>query len=99
MIRWWAEGLLEATAVPAAPSECWAVSTCGSVTGEVLGCSGRTAPGTPTTARVLSTLTRPNPVPRSSRATIVTAGRRVREVIGLTGPYAAVDEKLTGREN
>ncbi|WP_227012861.1 MULTISPECIES: ATP-binding cassette domain-containing protein [unclassified Pseudonocardia] len=68
--------------------------------GEVLALLGPNGAGKTTTVRVLSTLTRPD----GGTATVaghdvVTGARRVREVIGLTGQYAAVDEKLTGREN
>lgn len=68
--------------------------------GEVLALLGPNGAGKTTTVRVLSTLTRPD----GGTATVaghdvVNGARSVREVIGLTGQYAAVDEKLTGREN
>ncbi|MFD1860831.1 ATP-binding cassette domain-containing protein [Aeromicrobium camelliae] len=68
--------------------------------GEVLALLGPNGAGKTTTVRILSTLLRPD----AGTATIaghdvLTAPRRVREVISLTGQYAAVDEKLTGREN
>src|SRR5450755_278043 len=37
--------------------------------------------------------------PRCLAATSSTTPRGVRELLGLTGQFAAVDEKLTGREN
>ncbi len=53
-----------------------------------------------TTVRVLTTLLRPD----AGRATIdgidvVADPHRVRQRIGLTGQYAAVEERLAGREN
>ncbi len=68
--------------------------------GTVLALLGPNGAGKTTTVRILSTLLNAD----SGTATI--AGfdvakqpERVREVIGLTGQYAAVDEYLTGREN
>ncbi|MET8768077.1 ATP-binding cassette domain-containing protein [Streptomyces sp. NPDC004658] len=66
----------------------------------VYGLLGPNGAGKSTTVRILSTLTRPT----AGRATI--AGfdvaehpGKVREVIGLAGQHAAMDAKLTGREN
>jgi ABC-2 type transport system ATP-binding protein len=68
--------------------------------GEILGMLGPNGAGKTTTVRVLSTLLRPE------RGTAYVAGHdvvsgaaQVREVIGLTGQYAALDECLTGRAN
>jgi ABC-2 type transport system ATP-binding protein len=68
--------------------------------GSVLGLLGPNGAGKTTTVRVLATLLRPD----GGRATVaghdvVTEADRVRATIGLTGQYAAVDEKLTGHEN
>ena len=68
--------------------------------GEVLALLGPNGAGKTTTVRVLSTLTRADAgTAVVAGHDVVTAARQVREVIGLTGQYAAVDEKLTGREN
>jgi len=68
--------------------------------GTVLGLLGPNGAGKTTAVRILTTLLRPD----EGRATV--AGHdvlrdpaAVREVIGLSGQYAAVDEHLTGREN
>ncbi|MCL3860930.1 ATP-binding cassette domain-containing protein [Actinotalea sp. K2] len=68
--------------------------------GEVFAMLGPNGAGKTTTISILTTLLRPT----HGSATI--AGfdvarepRRVREVISLTGQFAAVDSKLTGREN
>ena len=68
--------------------------------GTVVGLLGPNGSGKTTTVRILSTLLQPD----AGSATI--AGHdvakdpdAVRQVIGLTGQYAAVDQYLTGREN
>jgi ABC-2 type transport system ATP-binding protein len=66
----------------------------------VLGVLGPNGAGKTTMVRILTTLLRPD----AGNATIdgidvVRAPRRARARIGLTGQYAAVDERLTGREN
>jgi len=68
--------------------------------GEVLGLLGPNGAGKTTVVRILATLLPPD----AGRVQI--AGydlardpREVRRRIGLTGQYAAVDERLTGREN
>ncbi|MEV2186048.1 MULTISPECIES: ATP-binding cassette domain-containing protein [unclassified Streptomyces] len=68
--------------------------------GTVLGVLGPNGAGKTTLVRCLSTLVRPD------AGTAVVAGcdvlrepRRLRRAIGLTGQYASVDEKLSGREN
>ena len=68
--------------------------------GTMLALLGPNGAGKTTTIRILSTLLKPD----SGTVTIqgynvVTQADRVREVIGLTGQSAAVDELLTGREN
>ncbi|AXG77511.1 ATP-binding cassette domain-containing protein [Streptomyces paludis] len=68
--------------------------------GTVLGVLGPNGAGKTTLVRILSTLVQPD------AGTAVVAGydvlrqpRQLRRTIGLTGQYASVDEKLSGREN
>jgi ABC-2 type transport system ATP-binding protein len=68
--------------------------------GSVLGMLGPNGAGKTTAVRVFSTLLRPD----AGRARIggfdvVRDAQRIRQIIGLSGQYAAVDENLTGREN
>ena len=68
--------------------------------GTVLGVLGPNGAGKTTAVRILTTLL----VPDGGRAVIdgidvVAEPQRVRSRIGLTGQYAAVDERLTAREN
>jgi ABC-2 type transport system ATP-binding protein len=68
--------------------------------GTVLGVLGPNGAGKTTTVRILSTLLRPD----SGYATVagidvIKNPEKVREVIGLSGQYAAVDEILTGYDN
>lgn len=68
--------------------------------GTVLGLLGPNGAGKTTAVRVLTTLLRPD----SGSATVLGIDvlkhpDRLRHLIGLAGQYAAVDEKLTGREN
>ena len=68
--------------------------------GTVLGLLGPNGAGKTTAVRVLTTLLRPD----AGRATVLGIDvaknpQQVRERIGLSGQYAAVDENLTGREN
>jgi ABC-2 type transport system ATP-binding protein len=68
--------------------------------GTVLGVLGPNGAGKTTAVRILTTLIKPD----EGRATIdgidvVADPQSVRARIGLTGQYAAVDERLTGREN
>jgi ABC-2 type transport system ATP-binding protein len=69
-------------------------------TGTVLGLLGPNGAGKTTAVRILSTII----VPDGGRARIlghdvVREAGRVRQLIGLAGQYATVDENLTGREN
>ncbi|MGW1884286.1 ATP-binding cassette domain-containing protein [Streptomyces sp. NPDC001970] len=68
--------------------------------GTVLGVLGPNGAGKTTLVRCLSTLIAPD----AGRATVagfdvVKQPRQLRRTIGLTGQYASVDEKLSGREN
>ncbi|MFY9325787.1 MAG: ATP-binding cassette domain-containing protein [Candidatus Nanopelagicales bacterium] len=69
-------------------------------TGTILGLLGPNGAGKTTTVRILSTLLQPD------AGSALVAGidilknpAQAREIIGLSGQYAAVDENLTGREN
>ncbi len=69
-------------------------------TGSVFGLLGPNGAGKTTSVKVFSTLTKPS----SGYATVngvdvVENPGGVRSSIGLTGQYAAVEERLTGREN
>ena len=69
-------------------------------TGSVLGLLGPNGAGKTTAVRVLATLLPAD----AGRATVggydvVHDAHRVRQLIGLTGQYASVDEQLTGVEN
>ena len=69
-------------------------------TGTVLAVLGPNGAGKITAVRILATLLRPD----QGRATVagydvVTQAHQVRQLIALTGQYAAVDESLTGVEN
>ncbi|KDN76743.1 ATP-binding cassette domain-containing protein [Streptomyces olindensis] len=68
--------------------------------GTVMGVLGPNGAGKTTLVRILSTLLQPD----SGQATVagydvVLQPRQLRRVIGLTGQYASVDEKLSGWEN
>ena len=68
--------------------------------GTVLGLLGPNGAGKTTAVRILATLIEAD----AGTATVggygvVDQAHQVREIIGLTGQYASVDEKLTGREN
>lgn len=68
--------------------------------GTVLSLLGPNGSGKTTTVRILSTLLKPD----SGRASVagidvIEHPQQVREIIGLSGQYAAVDETLTGWDN
>ncbi len=68
--------------------------------GTVLALIGANGAGKTTLVRILTTLL----VPDAGRAAVggwdvVDSGEGVRAMIGVTGQYAAVDERLTGQEN
>jgi oleandomycin transport system ATP-binding protein len=68
--------------------------------GTVFGLLGPNGAGKTTAVRIFATLLRPD----AGRATVggydvVGDAHRVRQLIGLTGQYASVDENLTGQEN
>jgi oleandomycin transport system ATP-binding protein len=69
-------------------------------TGSVLGLLGPNGAGKTTAVRILATLLRPD----AGSATVngydvVRDAHRVRQLIGLTGQYASVDEGLSGNNN
>ena len=68
--------------------------------GTVMGLLGPNGAGKTTTVRILTTLLKPD----AGKATVagldvVAEAHQLREAIGLSGQYAAVDENLTGFEN
>jgi oleandomycin transport system ATP-binding protein len=68
--------------------------------GSIFGLLGPNGAGKTTAVRILATLLRPD----SGRAyvlgrDVVSQAQRVRQVIGLTGQYAAVDDLISAREN
>ena len=66
----------------------------------VLGLLGPNGAGKTTTVRILTTLLQPDGgSARIDGIDVVDDPRAVRARIGLTGQYAAVDERLTGTEN
>ena len=68
--------------------------------GTVFGLLGPNGAGKTTTVRVLATLLHPDAGSASVAGhDVVREPDAVRSLIGLTGQYAAVDEKLTGHEN
>ncbi|MFE9247697.1 ATP-binding cassette domain-containing protein [Streptomyces sp. NPDC007088] len=68
--------------------------------GTVLGVLGPNGAGKTTLVRCLSTLITPDSGSASvAGVDVLREPRRLRRVIGLTGQYASVDEKLSGREN
>jgi oleandomycin transport system ATP-binding protein len=69
-------------------------------TGSVFGLLGPNGAGTTTAVRILATLVRPD----GGHAAVcghdvVSHAHQVRQLTGLTGQYASVDETLTGTEN
>ncbi|MCG5513513.1 ATP-binding cassette domain-containing protein [Ectothiorhodospira shaposhnikovii] len=68
--------------------------------GTVLGLLGPNGAGKTTLVRILATLLQADAgEARVGGFDVRTQAHQVRELIGLTGQYASVDEKLTGREN
>ncbi|MFE4798010.1 ATP-binding cassette domain-containing protein [Streptomyces sp. NPDC056708] len=68
--------------------------------GTVLGVLGPNGAGKTTLVRCLSTLERPDAgTARVAGCDVVKNPRQLRRIIGLTGQYASVDEKLSGWEN
>ncbi len=68
--------------------------------GTVLGMLGPNGAGKTTAVRILATLTQPDGgAARVGGYDIVRQAHEVRQLIGLTGQFAAVDENLSGREN
>ena len=69
-------------------------------TGKVLGLLGPNGAGKTTLVRILATLLKPDSgIVKVGGIDVLRQPQRVREIIGLAGQYAAVDELLTGREN
>ena len=68
--------------------------------GTVIGLLGPNGAGKTTLIRILTTLMQPDAgVANIEGYDVVEKPQAVREIIGLAGQYAAVDENLTGREN
>jgi oleandomycin transport system ATP-binding protein len=69
-------------------------------TGSVLGVLGPNGAGKTTAVRILATLLQPDQGHAAVGGyDVVAEAHRVRQLIALTGQYAAVDENLTGVEN
>ena len=68
--------------------------------GTVLGVLGPNGAGKTTTVRILSTLLEPDSGHASvAGIDVIKNPKAVRQIIGLSGQYAAVDETLTGWDN
>jgi len=68
--------------------------------GTVLGMLGPNGAGKTTAVRILTTLLRPDAgQARVGGLDVVRQAHQVRQLVGLTGQYAAVDEDMTGAEN
>src|SRR3712207_5227393 len=68
--------------------------------GSVLGLLGPNGAGKTTVVRILATLLQPDAGHASVCGyDVVRQAHQVRQLIGLTGQYASVDEQLTGAEN
>ena len=68
--------------------------------GKILGLLGPNGAGKTTLVRILATLLKPDSGAVSvGGLDVLRRKQEVREIIGLAGQYAAVDEILTGREN
>ena len=69
-------------------------------TGKVLGLLGPNGAGKTTAVRVLTTLLKPDAGSAFiDGVDVINQPQEVRRRIGLTGQYAAVEERMTGREN
>jgi oleandomycin transport system ATP-binding protein len=69
-------------------------------TGSVFGLLGPNGAGKTTAVRILATLVRPDGGHASVCGyDVVSQAHQVRQLTGLTGQYASVDETLTGTEN
>jgi daunorubicin resistance ABC transporter ATP-binding subunit len=68
--------------------------------GTVLGVLGPNGAGKTTALRILATLLKPDAgTARVGGHDVLRDAHRVRELIGVTGQYASVDDELTGRHN
>jgi oleandomycin transport system ATP-binding protein len=68
--------------------------------GSVLGVLGPNGAGKTTAVRILATLQQPDAgSARVGGYDVVTQPQQVRNIVGLTGQYASVDEDLTGTQN
>ncbi|QKT03382.1 ATP-binding cassette domain-containing protein [Ectothiorhodospiraceae bacterium 2226] len=68
--------------------------------GAILGLLGPNGAGKTTIVRILATLIRPDGgYAEVAGYDVCKQAHQVRQLVGLTGQYASVDEKLTGREN
>jgi ABC-2 type transport system ATP-binding protein len=68
--------------------------------GTIYGVLGPNGAGKTTTIQMLATLLKPDAgSARIFGCDVLSDAHRVRQLIGLTGQYASVDERLTGREN
>ncbi len=68
--------------------------------GTILALLGPNGAGKTTTVKILSTLLHPDEgYIKINNFDVVKEANEVRQIIGLTGQYAAIDEYLTGREN
>ncbi|WP_228714011.1 ATP-binding cassette domain-containing protein [Prauserella endophytica] len=69
-------------------------------TGSIYGLLGPNGSGKTTTVRMLATLLRPDAgTARIFGHNVTTHGHTVRQLIGVTGQYASVDERLSATEN
>src|ERR1700748_1750867 len=69
-------------------------------TGSVLGLLGPNGAGKTTAVRILATLLAPDGGSATARVyDVVRDAHQVRQLIGLTGQYASVDEGLSGTNN
>ncbi|MFY1695326.1 MULTISPECIES: ATP-binding cassette domain-containing protein [unclassified Solwaraspora] len=92
----WAEGLVKRFG----PTTALAGVDLAVRTGTVFGLLGPNGAGKTTAVRVLATLLQPDAgQARVQGFDVVRQAHQVRQVIGLTGQYASVDETLTGTEN